>query len=477
MQKAYAFKNSSTASLGVAACLLALPYASGKLAEWRVFGEAMAMPWHATPGADVAPALVATSLPESVVPSLMSGPSAVLSAAVPAVAAAPGKEGVVAIEQNTAMSAFYASMAKTLAKEPHAITRILHYGDSTIAADYTTRTVRRMLQEKYGDAGHGFLLIGKPWPGYEHADVHYSEAYDGWKVARLGGPTAKNSKHGLGGVAYRGGEGTTSHFGTALHGTLGAKASRMELFYELEAESGGSVEVARQGGATETFSTHKEGNAIGVYSTEFADGAAAFKLTTHGAPKIYGAVLEREGPGFVYDALGIVGGRMRHFGEQDGAHWAEAVKLRKSALVIIQFGANEAEAETMQDDEYANAVRSVIDKIRSAGDAAHLSVMLAAPMDRGEARTDGSVRSLPGISRVIEVQRRIAKEKNCAFWDTRAAMGGDGAIGRWAKRGLAGDDYVHPTPKGASMLGGYFYEALIAGYIDWRGSHLAAPAP
>ena len=32
--------------------------------------------------------------------------------------------------------AFYAQLSRTIRKEPHAVTRILHYGDSLIAADY-----------------------------------------------------------------------------------------------------------------------------------------------------------------------------------------------------------------------------------------------------------------------------------------------------------------------------------------------------
>lgn len=467
------FRNRSTASLAVTAALLAVPYGTPKLSAWRVFGDARALESVSTieSASEVAqPA----SMPEPLQPTSISGDGVALAAAAPAPAAPKaGEPTPVAIEQNAAMGSFYAQFAKTIGKQDKAITRILHYGDSTIAADYVTRTVRRLLQEKYGDAGHGFLLIGKPWPGYEHADVTYSEAYDKWKVARISGPTAKGGKHGLGGVAYRGIEGTTSSFGTAARGTIGSQASHLELHYEVEPE-GGEVDVERKGAKTESFSTRGEGGAVKVFRTDFADGPAAFRLVTHGSPKIYGAVLEREGPGVVYDALGVVGGRMRHWLDQDGAHWAEALKLRSPSLVIIQFGSNEAEAENMQDDDYANAVRSVIDKVRGAG---NVSVMLAAPMDRGEARTDGSVRSLAGIGRVIDVQRRIAKEKNCAFWDTRAAMGGDGAIGRWARKGLAGDDYVHPTPKGAALLGNIFYEALIAGYNDWRTTHAGAPAP
>src|SRR5262249_2001096 len=55
-----------------------------------------------------------------------------------------------------AMDLFNAALARTDAKEPGAITRISHYGDSPITNDGITGTVRELLQEKFGDSGHGF---------------------------------------------------------------------------------------------------------------------------------------------------------------------------------------------------------------------------------------------------------------------------------------------------------------------------------
>ena len=45
--------------------------------------------------------------------------------------------------------------------EEHALTRILHYGDSHVAADILSGALRRRLQLDFGDAGVGFVLPGR----------------------------------------------------------------------------------------------------------------------------------------------------------------------------------------------------------------------------------------------------------------------------------------------------------------------------
>src|SRR5204862_4135186 len=66
---------------------------------------------------------------------------------------------------------FYDALERTERREPGAITRIVHYGDSPTTADMITGDVRLMLQRRFGDAGHGFSLVAKPWAWYEHRDV------------------------------------------------------------------------------------------------------------------------------------------------------------------------------------------------------------------------------------------------------------------------------------------------------------------
>ena len=57
---------------------------------------------------------------------------------------------------------------------------MLHYGDSPVTADSITADVRSLLQQHFGDAGHGFVLIAKPWAWYGHRGVDVQGK--GWHI-------------------------------------------------------------------------------------------------------------------------------------------------------------------------------------------------------------------------------------------------------------------------------------------------------
>src|ERR1051326_7169048 len=82
-------------------------------------------------------------------------------------------------DPTNSLNAFYAALARTDAKQAGAITRITHYGDSPITNDGLTAPVRRLLQEQFGDAGHGFILMNKPWDWYGHKAITFSSG-GGW---------------------------------------------------------------------------------------------------------------------------------------------------------------------------------------------------------------------------------------------------------------------------------------------------------
>src|SRR5579862_5641234 len=75
------------------------------------------------------------------------------------------------IDQHDNLRAFYLALWRTELGAPGAITRVLHYGDSPVTADSITADVRSLLQQHFGDAGHGFVLIAKPWAWYGHRGV------------------------------------------------------------------------------------------------------------------------------------------------------------------------------------------------------------------------------------------------------------------------------------------------------------------
>ena len=60
--------------------------------------------------------------------------------------------------QRTPSIRFYAALARILRPGRRTPARITHYGDSPITNDGITGTVRRLLQQRFGDAGHGFIF-------------------------------------------------------------------------------------------------------------------------------------------------------------------------------------------------------------------------------------------------------------------------------------------------------------------------------
>src|SRR6516165_2982578 len=64
------------------------------------------------------------------------------------------------------LDAFYSALRK-----PGGISRVVHYGDSPTTADLITGDIRGILQSRFGDAGHGFILPAKPWSWYQHTGV------------------------------------------------------------------------------------------------------------------------------------------------------------------------------------------------------------------------------------------------------------------------------------------------------------------
>ena len=70
-----------------------------------------------------------------------------------------------------ALAPFYAALSTASSKT----VTVLHYGDSPTTADLITGDVRSLLQQRFGDAGHGYLLPAKPWAWYGHRDTDLSD--------------------------------------------------------------------------------------------------------------------------------------------------------------------------------------------------------------------------------------------------------------------------------------------------------------
>lgn len=358
------------------------------------------------------------------------------------------------------LDTFFAALRKTEAKEPGAITRVLHYGDSPTTADSITADVRRLFQARFGDAGHGFVLMAKPWAWYGHAGVTLES--NGWKIEPASQERAPDGFHGLGGVSFRGSTGATSAV------TLSTAHQRVTVYYVAQPEGG-------------TFTLHAGDAMLGEVNTEapekqpaFAeydlpDGAKAVQLrVTAGRVRLFGYRFDKARAGLQYSSLGVNGAQvqmMLHYFSE--AQWAAALQHENPDLFILNYGTNESIFPEYIGKQYPEDLRAVIKRIQKA--LPHASLLVMAPMDRG-VMEGGAIVTPAVLPQIVAIQRRIAAETGCAFFDTYAAMGGSGTMGRWyhEQPRLVSADFMHPLPQGAAKVGTLFEEALVKAYEGAR---------
>jgi lysophospholipase L1-like esterase len=488
--------NKTTAALATMLALLAIPYTSPRLRLFRVAN----LPWERAAESD--PDTAGTADPRAPAPQAAfsvgdqklgaTANEAEVTNALPATHAAEAPDpdalartnGTIAIEDPAlpggaggahALDPFYASLARTLRKEAGAVTRILHYGDSVIAGDLISGTMRRRMQERFGDAGHGFILIANPWEWYFQNDIAHS-ASDGWSANKLTGPWPDDHVFGLGGVSFHTHDAATAFFSTRGEGDYGRKVSRFDLFY-FEQPRGGTVLLSATGKPPEKLSTRGDAKAARVKSVSVDDGAGSLSIRAlgDGDVRLFGVALERDRPGVVYDALGAHAARASFWTAEDAGDWAAEMALRHPSLLVLQFGTNESENTTIQADTYEPIFATLIDEVEKA--APGVPVLVVSPLDRAVKGSDGELKTSPVIERIIAGQRAAAKSRGVAFWNTFEAMGGRGTMAKWrhTRPQLGNNDLSHPTPAGAEILGNLFSGAIFAGYQAYAATHPGAP--
>jgi len=349
------------------------------------------------------------------------------------------------------LDAFYASL------RAGKVTRILHYGDSPTTADSITSDIRRLLQKRFGDAGHGFLLVAKPWAWYGHDGIRLDAK--GWEVQPASQKRAPDGIHGLGGVSFIGGEGATSRVGLPDDQSTGA------VVYYLAQPGGGAFAVTS--GDTKIVDVNTDGPATKPAFAEFAlpPGTSSIELrVTSGKVRLFGYRFDKDRPGVQYSSIGINGAQvqmvLRYF---ETEQWTAALQHENPALIVLNYGTNESIYPSYVEKQYPDELRQVIMRIRAA--LPNASLLLMGPMDRGTL-TGGDIVTPESLEDLIDVQKKVAAETGCAFFNTFHAMGGAGTMGRWyhAQPRLVSADFMHPMPAGAAKVGALFEGALVESY-------------
>ena len=362
------------------------------------------------------------------------------------------------VDPQGALEPFYAALFSTERKEPGAITRILHAGDSPTTADLITADVRSLFQKDFGDAGHGFALPAKPWAWYAHRGLEIKGS--GWKIEPANVAELKDGLFGLGAVSFRGGAGAQSRIllTDPTH-------SELEVSF-LSQPQGGSFTLLADGTPLEVVETESPVVTPSFKKFTLPAGAREIQIArVTGNVRIYGLRFGKQTPGVEYNSLGVNGAYISILARMvDERHWGEQLQHHRPHLVIINYGTNESAYANFVDTAFEGELRRTIARIRKAVPQAAILVM--APMDRGQKMDNGSIGTVPALPRLVATQQRVAAELGCAFFNTFEAMGGPGTMGRWyqTEPRLVGADFIHPMPNGARIVGNLLYKSLQEGY-------------
>jgi lysophospholipase L1-like esterase len=385
----------------------------------------------------------------------------------------------VGIEGVDALQHFFGQLTLTDLRRERAITRAGHWGDSVLGGDGLTHALRVKLQARFGDAGHGFHALSRYGVGYSHRGIRFQD-HGAWRSCEIIFKCRSDGRYGYAGVTSESSAGGASHFRTAKRGP-GSKVSHFELWY-MKRPGGGNFQLRIDGNLMDTIATSSDRVEDAVDVFEVPDGEHSFQLraTGGGVSRGYGVVLERDGPGVVWDELSLIGSFTQRLDYQDPAHLAWQLNRRDVDLMVFMFGGNDVQREfedlkhrmTPYEQEYAQVIRKF--KVGRP----HASCMIMSLIDHGK-RVGRQIQTRDIVPRLVASQRKVALAEGCAFFDTFQAMGGEGSISRWysARPALAAPDLSHPSPAGQKVIATLVYRALMKEYAGFRRRHEGDPLP
>ncbi|HEX4578177.1 MAG TPA: GDSL-type esterase/lipase family protein [Edaphobacter sp.] len=366
-------------------------------------------------------------------------------------------------DNNGALDHFYAALRDLRNGQSRRTVRIVHYGDSPTTADLITGDARDLLQERFGNAGPGFILIAKPWAWYSHHGVDISAT--GWKIDTAVG-SMREANYGLGGAIFTGPVGATSTIRLSAH-----DSTSIEVQY-LEEPGGGKLDISADGtpvGEVNTAADAKKDNATTI---PIPPGTKQVQLSVSGSPvQVFGVAFGRDNRGLTYDSIGLNGASttvMSRAFKPDT--FSAALEHRNPDLVVINYGTNESGYPAYVEKQYEGELIRAIGRVRAALPDA--SILIMSPMDRGE-RSGDSIATMRAIPEIVAIQQRVAERTGCGFFNTYQAMGGSGTMASWYNRHppMVGADLIHPSPQGARIVAQLLTGQLLIGYERYMQNH------
>lgn len=356
-------------------------------------------------------------------------------------AVAPRQNDIVIIEDYTTHGKSAAHLRNAL-DEGHA--RIAVIGDSYIEGDIFTMHLRQALQSAFGGSGVGYMPASSKLTGFR---TSVRQSCDGWKEYDIRKNADDKYKSLAGEYFVANGGAKTSYKGTSslehldkwnkttvlfANGTLTLSTDIDSQTATATAEDGVKSLVINGETTSATLSDVSAGTVVlGVY-LDNAKGILVDNMSLRG------------NSGITHRKLNLdLASRMRNDVDYD--------------MIIVEYGINALDSKQKDYSNYENLMVQTVETLKRCYPNADILVMGIG--DRGQ-KINGTIMSVPTSQNMVDAQRNVARRSHVLFWDTREAMGGDGAVIDWRERKLINPDYIHLNAKGGDELSKLLVKSL-----------------
>lgn len=322
-------------------------------------------------------------------------------------------------------------------------------GDSYIEGDILSGSIRRLLQDRFGGEGVGYVPMTSAVAGFRRTVRISSEGFTAHDIRN----DRLDSLHTLPGEYFKASAGAKVSFKGEKNGAHTAQWSRSRILFT--APASGVISTSTDGA---TWTDHE------VMASEQPQCIAVDGTTSRFDVRcdvpglvVFGAWLDSPA-GVSYDCMSLRGYSGISHRSMSIATARAMAQWVDYDLIVVEYGMNALSSQQTEYSTYGNIMKRVLLRIKAAYPGA--AVVMLGVGDRGQ-KQGTEVASLPTATAIVEAQRKAAKEAGVIFWDMREAMGGENSVVNWRERGLVNADYIHLNHKGGEEMGRIFVESLM----------------
>jgi lysophospholipase L1-like esterase len=357
---------------------------------------------------------------------------------------------------------------------------ILHYGDSQIEGDRMTGYIRQRIQNKFGGTGPGLIPATNVYNTITFKQT-FSENF--LRYTCFGGEALKNKKYGVMGSSAR----FTPEYKDSLLQTLELEETsawidiephkmassrsktynHVNLFYT-SCKSPCLLQVFKDNILIHEDSLIQDGKYHKLPLTfDATPGKLRYSFKAKVSPTICSFSLEGDF-GVQVDNIALRGSSGTIFGKMDHTVMSQMYQDLNTELFILQFGGNSVPylKDSIGVRRYANYFKGQILTLKRLRPSAAIIVIGPSDMSMLSGTIYETYEFLPYL---VSQMKLVSAQAGAGYWDLFGAMGGENSMPAWVEQGLAGKDYIHFSPKGASIASQLFFDAFSAAFAEWKG--------